>query len=276
MEKNKVFRYGFTIVELLIVIAILVIVVVLVFTVGIKQWRKTFDTKRKMDLAKIRIAFESFYADYQSYPDESYLTQCGSTVLDPYGLKTIPCDPQTKQSYYLYPSPEGLTSGYVVYAALSNTDDPDVERLGCSTPWGCGIPGSPEYNYGVAANMSVYLGEPTEGPGDLLIPTPKFGEPTWTPKPIRKTLPPRPTTRPTWGGVPFPTVTPGGGGSGPWPTNPPAPTNTSAPVPTATPKPPTSTPKPPTPTSPWMPGPKPTYTPTPTSSSRIGPGPGVN
>ncbi|PIR99912.1 hypothetical protein COT86_01430 [Candidatus Collierbacteria bacterium CG10_big_fil_rev_8_21_14_0_10_43_36] len=124
---------GFTLPEILIVVTILV-VLGLIILVGINpmmQFFKGYDTRRKSDLYKIKIAFEAYYADHDCYPSIDILNSCGSNALEPY-LATIPCDPNSLQPYTYYTGPNEsfiCPQKIAVYAVLANKFDPQGDEI---------------------------------------------------------------------------------------------------------------------------------------------------
>ena len=114
---------GFTLVELLIVIAILSIL----STIGVANFRsarlKAMDAQRKSDLQTIAKSLEAYVNDYRSYPATGVLVW-GQPLADPAHPETIysaklPTDPGSYD--YVYVS--GGTS-YTLYAYLENENDP--------------------------------------------------------------------------------------------------------------------------------------------------------
>ena len=133
MNSRKNNWQGFTLTELLVVISILTILglLALININPLTQFFRGYDTVRKADLAKIKIAFESYYSDHGCYPEISVLSQCGSNVLSPY-LEKIPCDPNSNEPYKTYlPEAESPTcpQKYTVYADLSNKLDPNGDSI---------------------------------------------------------------------------------------------------------------------------------------------------
>lgn len=119
-SKHKL-HSGFTLAEISIVVTIVVILAlaVLIGLNPIAQIVKGYDTRRKADLAMIKTAFESYYADHDCYPAASILTHCGGTDLRPY-LNTIPCDPNDNTPYKIYTVPENsdCPQQFAVYAPI--------------------------------------------------------------------------------------------------------------------------------------------------------------
>ncbi|OGY25906.1 MAG: hypothetical protein A2Z24_02385 [Candidatus Woykebacteria bacterium RBG_16_44_10] len=87
--------FGFTLVELLIVIAIIGILI----SVGLASFRRaqtqTRDGQRKADLENIAGALEQYYSDNNEYPTSLDDLTSGARVY----LKAIPRDPSTDTEY---------------------------------------------------------------------------------------------------------------------------------------------------------------------------------
>ncbi|HOZ03652.1 MAG TPA: type II secretion system protein [Candidatus Woesebacteria bacterium] len=155
MKNVTRFRKGFTMVEMMIIMALIGILSVSIGWQVTRQLSRARDSERKDDLAKIKLAFEDYYNDNESYPpDDTILTNCGGAQLMPY-LPVIPCDPSTHDPY-LY-EPDLATGGYRVYAILENPAEKSVTDLNCGGSLGCNVPGFPAYNYGVAVGVPVRM-----------------------------------------------------------------------------------------------------------------------
>ncbi len=118
---NKKIHQGFTLSEVLIVVGI-VVILSLIALIGINpsaQIFRGFDTRRRADLNKIKIAFEAYYSDKGCYPPASVLSQCGSDVLKPY-LDSIPCDPNEGTPYKIKVVPEDSVcpQAFAIYSTL--------------------------------------------------------------------------------------------------------------------------------------------------------------
>lgn len=168
--------FGFSMIELLIVVAILVILMLMALFLFPKQLEKARDAQRKNDLQKIKISFEDFFNDNGCYPSVTVLENCGGVSpavheLSPY-LQKIPCDPKD-QSYYVYLPHDssggaGTCNGFRVWANLEINDDPAIADLHCDSANACGAffyfqsalgDLASEYNYGVSEGVPVLAGE---------------------------------------------------------------------------------------------------------------------
>lgn len=162
-------RDGFTLTEILIVVAILVILMAILMTNWQKQIKRGFDAQRKADLAKIARALEEYYNDHGCYPPDSptfdYCGRPNGTGLRPY-MDIIPCDPESKLPYNYEPVNGDPCQGHRTYANLSDTSDPDISRLGCIN--GCF---NPNYNYGVSSGVPVGYGSGAGAPTPTPDPT---------------------------------------------------------------------------------------------------------
>ena len=148
---------GFTILELLIVMAVLGVVTTAGAFVAKTQIMKAQDARRKQDLNLIQKALEHYYSDFGTYPTAGLIADCGGESLAPY-LAAIPCDLVTKLAYGYVLGTTGRS--YQLYAKLAWTKDPVIASVGCSG--GCG-PGN-AYNYGVSSSgVSAGAGAAEEG-----------------------------------------------------------------------------------------------------------------
>lgn len=131
---------GFTLVELLVVMAILGVLVTLVAGGFRSSQARGRDAERKSDLKNIANALELYYSDYGVYPASlSWGTEFtdGRTVY----FKTLPQDIATGATYY-YRVPDTPTNQkFQLFAHLENSKDPDCINANCAAPgvsYSCG------------------------------------------------------------------------------------------------------------------------------------------
>ncbi len=171
----KMSQKGFTLIEILIVIALIILLSMFVLMNLRGQQARATDIKRKTDLYALRKSFEEYANDHAVFPDQTIVDTCGSAALMPY-LSKVPCDPVSKDHYGYFPSQNG---GYRICAKLSDTTDPAITSAGCTGPAGCGLGGPSSggvYNYclssGVTASAVGTVDEIAGGGGSTPTPTP--------------------------------------------------------------------------------------------------------
>lgn len=169
---------GFTLIELILVVAILAILTGLLLTIvnPVAQFRKANDTRRKSDLAQLQRALEQYYQDHGQYP--KYSTQSplyeivdfsnvdknplpGITwgnAWQPY-MNFLPKDPDPTRRY-IYVTDASFQT-YWIYASLEQgSADPQACNKGfaCSnvpSSTYCGNSASDVCNYGVSSTNTT-------------------------------------------------------------------------------------------------------------------------
>jgi|GEM_PF-420331 len=169
MSKKTYKLRGFTLTELMLVITIVAILIILAIINFQRQAIRGQDSKRKADLAQLRVVFEDYYNDKGCYPNVATWNgyNCadgsGGQFFAPYTQgKRIPCDPVTNERYLYITIPEdappnvSACSGYKLFAALGNLQDADIPGSGCSPDpnQGCGYEPY-KYNYGISIGGSI-------------------------------------------------------------------------------------------------------------------------
>ena len=126
--------YGFTMVELLIVVVVLALLTLVSGTTYLATMKTARDGKRKVDLENIRSALEVYKSDKSTYPLlTDPITKVDYTlrqILDPsIGKKyiTLPSDPKNKLDYYYEPadcttfaSGQQVCNSYILAVQLEN------------------------------------------------------------------------------------------------------------------------------------------------------------
>ncbi|MEJ2347571.1 MAG: prepilin-type N-terminal cleavage/methylation domain-containing protein [Patescibacteria group bacterium] len=154
--KNK----GFTLVELLVVMAILGVLVTLVAGGFRTSQMRGRDGKRKSDLREIANSLEIFLSDHGEYPDDSAGGRIQACPYDPslgsgdcsWGsseftdgqtvyFKILPADPVSSQSYIYRIVPGSSNQKFQLFARLENPEDLNCLGGDCASPpvaYSCG------------------------------------------------------------------------------------------------------------------------------------------
>lgn len=123
--KNKIFSYskGFTLVELLVVVAIISLLASIVF-VSLGGFREDArDTKREADLRQIKTAMELCYFDASCNTSNAYVSVVGPDVPAIPGYIAIPpTDPQNPARKYIWVPNTGTNENqeFCVYVELES------------------------------------------------------------------------------------------------------------------------------------------------------------
>lgn len=130
---------GFSLLEILVVIAILGILAVTGIGTYTSSLGKSQDARRKSDLSTISKALESYYNDKGSYPGDLSVTNLCASDTNCY-LKTTPKDPNGTDYCYVLGSTNGAAQSFQLYAKLERTDDPNIGSYSaCSDTWTYGV-----------------------------------------------------------------------------------------------------------------------------------------
>lgn len=177
-------KKAFTLIEIMVVVAIIAILAVLAMFMFMHNLGKARDGRRKGDLDRLKVAFEEYYGDKNTFPGSDILADCGSGNLKPY-ISSVPCDPKTNKPYcYIYDT-DNNGQNYRILASLENTSDPIISELNCSSSEYCGFESEctaygSRFNYGVvSSNIAVASDSIISG---MINPTP-------TPLPLPSTVP---------------------------------------------------------------------------------------
>jgi len=134
-------RKGFTLIEIMVVIAIIGILssfLIGAFS-GLRQ--TTRDSQRKTDLRLIQSALEIYRSDTGKYSYTSPIDPCGGswTVDGTVYMQTIPCDPLSEAEYTYR-----VAGGYELIACLEDVDDKDRDDVDGGGKDSCGTPPNPD------------------------------------------------------------------------------------------------------------------------------------
>jgi len=178
-HRRKNLKLGFTLVELLVVMAILGIITVVTLGNIRTSQIKARDAQRKSDLRQIANALEAYFNDYSGYPRDPdndgkmNACGCGNGTLDcdwdseagnrefcdknnTVYMSKVPGDPVSSTDFpYCYDS---NGSYYKIYAKLENEKDPEA-KLDVT----CGG-GTQKYNFGISSANTVPNPTPTQTP----------------------------------------------------------------------------------------------------------------
>ncbi|MDA1079961.1 MAG: prepilin-type N-terminal cleavage/methylation domain-containing protein [bacterium] len=158
-------RTGFSLIEVLIIVAILGLLLVVGYFYMAPNMARGRDGKRISDLNKLKIVFEDYYNDNSCYPPinvlELYCGGAGSTILDEY-INQVPCDPETLDPYaYSVLTGDDVACpvmGYRVHTNLERDNSDASQAINCGGVYGCGfgVDGI-VYDYGIAQGAAVSL-----------------------------------------------------------------------------------------------------------------------
>ncbi len=149
--QKKQFVFGFTLVELLVVMSIIGVLAALAVGSFRTAQMRGRDTTRKSDLKQISHSLELFYADYGRYPDATggrisacdYNPSLGTGSACVWGegefsdgktvyFKLLPRDPVDSQSYTYQIVAGSSNQKYKLFANLENSEDKDCLDENCA------------------------------------------------------------------------------------------------------------------------------------------------
>ncbi len=108
-------KFGYTLIELLIVITIVGILVAVSTVSYLTASKQSRDTKRKTDLEQIRQALETYRSENGTYP-------ATTADLEPNYITTLPKDPTDNLTDYSPYTPADLDLTYTLCATLEITE----------------------------------------------------------------------------------------------------------------------------------------------------------
>ena len=165
---------GFTLVELLVVMAIIGVLASLVVGGFRSAQMRGRDAQRKSDLKQISQALEMFYSDYNRYPSGSgglimacpYDPDTGTGTACSWGsaefkdnktiyFKKMPIDPAAPSLGYFYRVvPTSNNQKFQLFARLENSRDQDCLEGDCSYPSGYSC-GGPTCNFSITSPNTI-------------------------------------------------------------------------------------------------------------------------
>lgn len=171
--KYKKNSRGFTLIEILIVIAILGVLALLVSALYVPtQLRKARDASRKIDFKAIGNGLNQYYDTKGCYPSE--FPSCHNPLVlgNSKYVGSMPCDPRLKTAYVYLTDGSSCSQWFKLYTNLENQQDQNIDDAGCRT--GCGP--QCQYNYGISSpniGLDTCLPpQPTSTPIPPVSPTP--------------------------------------------------------------------------------------------------------
>lgn len=141
-------RLGFTLVELLVVVAIISILTSVAYVSFNVSQNKGRDAKRKQDLKAVSATLVSYYQDNGVYPGNDGDTFTSTSTnwipgLTPNYIQKLPTDSKQGNLYLYSVGPE--SKSFVLWALLDNATDKESYN---QTQAACTLtPPSPSYNY---------------------------------------------------------------------------------------------------------------------------------
>jgi len=162
MKKGELSLKGFTLLELVTVMAILTILAGIIFGNFSSALQKSRDSKRKQDLDNVAKAVEVYYSENNVYPTADPLLPAGmqwsQTFQDTHTvpkvfMQKLPQDPAASSGYnYVYQSDGAF---YKLYSCLENNQDSSYNAINPDPVPGCGSKCADTCNYGISSGNTV-------------------------------------------------------------------------------------------------------------------------
>ncbi len=128
MKKTFQTARGFSLIELMVVVAIIGILTALIIVNIASSRAKARDARRVSDLAQIQLALEQYFSKNNVYPNVGQFQGNAQTpsVLIPTYISKLPTDPDPQKAYIYAPEPNNHYD-YIIQATL---EKPINEGLG--------------------------------------------------------------------------------------------------------------------------------------------------
>lgn len=174
----KTIKKGFTLVELLVVMAILGVLISLVAGNFRYTQIRGRDAQRKSDLKQLSLALELFFNDFGYYPPSTnekisgcpyvsgVLNSCDWGEKEEFSsrfsrgkvtyLSVIPADPSSNNEY-IYKLPDSSNKKFQLFARLENIEDQDCMCGDCENPQVNYQCGSDICNFSITSSNTSYL-----------------------------------------------------------------------------------------------------------------------
>lgn len=150
-------RKGFTLIEVMIVVAIIGMMVLIGIWAYRLQLLKGRDARRKANLAQWQKMLEDYINDNVCYPEGVVCGSTSGTSFEGY-LSELPCDPLNNVNYnymYTYETGAGCNKWHKIYTKLENEKDPIIAQVGCKSNSSC-----PNGGCGPSCNYNYWIGSP--------------------------------------------------------------------------------------------------------------------
>jgi general secretion pathway protein G len=153
---------GFTLLELLTVMAILTVLAGIIFGNFTNALMKSRDSKRKQDLDYVSKALEVYYSENNVYPSPDPILTGGmnwaqafqdTNAVPKVYMQKLPADPAASNGYnYVYQSDSTF---YKLYSCLENNQDSGYNAINPNPVPNCGNRCGGRCNYGISSGNIV-------------------------------------------------------------------------------------------------------------------------
>lgn len=156
---------GFTLVEIITILAVISGLLIFSYLNIPAIQIRARDARRKANLQKMAIAIANYEEDTNCYPISLPVCKSDFTENGTAYLSSIPCDPETNESYVYVAEDSDCPSWFQLYGNLEYAKDATIDKVNCQ--YGCGP--DCQFNYGVSSpnqNLNPYCDDQIAS-GDL-------------------------------------------------------------------------------------------------------------